>query len=137
MVSNQPYLLRAFYDWIVDSACTPHVLVDATLTGVSVPQEHVQDGQIVLNISPMSVEALNLGNEWITFFARFSGQRTYIEVPVHSIRGIYAKENGEGASFQTSFDAEVDNSYVTSPSSPSDKDDSRKPRKKPTLTVVK
>ncbi|HEB86652.1 MAG TPA: ClpXP protease specificity-enhancing factor, partial [Gammaproteobacteria bacterium] len=29
MSSNQPYLLRALYDWIVDNSLTPYVLVNA------------------------------------------------------------------------------------------------------------
>jgi len=29
MTPNRPYLLRAFFDWIVDNECTPHLVVDA------------------------------------------------------------------------------------------------------------
>lgn len=52
MTSNQPYLLRAFYEWIVDNDLTPYIVVDATNELVEVPQEFVKDGQIVLNVSP-------------------------------------------------------------------------------------
>ena len=51
MKPRRPYLLRALYDWIVDSGEIPNILVDAEIDGVVVPQEHVQDGQIVLNLS--------------------------------------------------------------------------------------
>jgi len=47
MTSNQPYLLRAFYEWIVDNDLTPYIVVDATNELVEVPQEFVKDGQIV------------------------------------------------------------------------------------------
>ena len=55
MQSNRPYLLKAFFDWIVDNQCTPYVIVDANYIGVEVPQEFVNDGQIVLNIAPRAV----------------------------------------------------------------------------------
>ena len=29
MKSNRYYLLKAFYEWIVDSDCTPYIAVDA------------------------------------------------------------------------------------------------------------
>jgi hypothetical protein len=51
MTSNRPYLIRALYEWIEDNGLTPHLLVNAELPGVEVPKQHVQDGQIVLNIN--------------------------------------------------------------------------------------
>ena len=60
MKSQRPYLLRALYEWIVDSDEVPYVLVDANLEGVQVPAEHVQDGQIVLNIGPGAIRDLNI-----------------------------------------------------------------------------
>ena len=47
MTSNRPYLLRAFFDWIVDNQCTPHLVVNADFPNVIVPTQFVQDGQIV------------------------------------------------------------------------------------------
>ena len=44
MTSNQPYLLRAFHEWIVDKDLTPYIVVDATNELVEVPQEFVNDG---------------------------------------------------------------------------------------------
>ena len=41
MSSQRPYLLRALYEWVVDNGMTPHVLVDATRPGVSVPPSTV------------------------------------------------------------------------------------------------
>ena len=52
MTSNKAYLVRAFYDWIVDNDCTPYIVADAFYPGVAVPQQHVSDGQIVLNLAP-------------------------------------------------------------------------------------
>lgn len=100
MTSNKPYLLRAFYDWIVDNQCTPYVVVDAYVPGVNVPQSYVTDGQIVLNIAPRAVTAFHMDLESICFNTRFGGVPTDITVPVAAVMGIYARENGQGMIFQ-------------------------------------
>lgn len=41
---SRPYLLRALYQWLNDNGLTAHLMVDATVVGVDVPPEHVQDG---------------------------------------------------------------------------------------------
>ena len=81
MRSNRPYLLRAFFDWIVDSDCTPHIIVDAHYPMVAVPQEFVKDGQIVLNIAPRAVTNLSLDGDDVQFSARFNGMPVDIYVP--------------------------------------------------------
>jgi stringent starvation protein B len=52
LTPRRPYLLRAFYEWLLDNQLTPHLVVDVTLPGVLVPMEYARDGQIVLNIAP-------------------------------------------------------------------------------------
>lgn len=100
MAPRRPYLVRAFYEWLVDNELTPHLVVDATMPGVRVPMEFVQDGQIVLNIVPHAVGNLELGNEAITFNARFSGRPHAIIVPMYAVQAIYARENGAGTVFE-------------------------------------
>lgn len=102
MKSSRPYIIRAIYEWIVDNDCTPHLLVDVNQEGVDVPQAYVTDGQIVLNISPSAVIGLEMSNELIFFNGRFGGVATDITVPIHSILGIYARENGQGMVFEAS-----------------------------------
>lgn len=143
MLSQQPYLLRAMYDWIVDSHCTPHLFVDATSSNVIVPEEYVEDGCIILNVSAQAVSNLILGNEKITFNARFGGKPVYIDVPVDAINAIYARENGEGLTFASPSQAalhEVSNLSESDVLAESDEQeaiprpDSSKP---PVLKVVK
>ncbi|USD41618.1 ClpXP protease specificity-enhancing factor [Vibrio sp. SCSIO 43135] len=100
MTPRRPYMLRAFYDWLVDNDLTPHLVVDATMPGVRVPQEFVQDGQIILNVAPRAVGNLELGNEAITFSARFSGRPHSVIVPLYAVQAIYARENGAGTMFE-------------------------------------
>ena len=99
MTSNRPYLLRAMYDWLVDNDCTPHIVVNAYHSGVSVPQQYVSKGQIVLNIAPRAITNFVMDNEAVAFTTRFGGVPTEIFVPTMAILGIYARENGQGMMF--------------------------------------
>lgn len=127
MTSNRPYLLRAFYDWIVDNDMTPYILVDASYPGIQIPHDFVQDGRIVLNISPTACRGLMLENDRILFTTRFSGQSTQIFLAPGAVLEIYAKENGRGISFPPEEDD-------TLPPSGSDSD--KASRKKPSLKLV-
>jgi|TARA_B110000908_G_scaffold43424_1_gene52852 stringent starvation protein B len=139
MSPNRPYLLRAFFDWIVDNDCTPHIIVDAHHPMVAVPQEFVKDGQIVLNIAPRAVTNLSLDGDDVQFSARFNGMPVDIYVPIAGVLGIYAQENGQGMVFDQEDSPEPPS--ATPPSAPKmvrsseAKDKSIKP--KPSLRVVK
>ena len=69
LTPRRPYLLRAFYEWLLDNQLTPHLVVDVTLPGVQVPMEYARDGQIVLNIAPRAVGNLELANDEVRFNA--------------------------------------------------------------------
>ena len=99
MTSPKSYLLRAFYEWILDNSMTPYVLVDALGTGVTVPSEYIEDGKIILNIAPAAVQALVMDKEQLSFSARFRGSSREIMVPMTAVRAVYAKENGRGMVF--------------------------------------
>ncbi len=96
MTSNRPYLLRAIYDWILDNNLTPHLLVDTKDARVAVPRQYVKDDSIVLNVAPSAVRNLRLGNDAVSFSARFGGTPFDVYVPLESARMIFAKENGQG-----------------------------------------
>lgn len=96
--STKPYLLRALYEWCVDNGFTPYlsVLVDQS---TRVPMEYVRDGEIVLNIGPLATSHMAMGNEFVEFTARFAGVARELTIPVARIAAIYARENGQGMSF--------------------------------------
>ncbi|HEX7325802.1 MAG TPA: ClpXP protease specificity-enhancing factor [Rhodanobacteraceae bacterium] len=96
MTSNRPYLLRAVHEWICDNGLTPYIVVDAASPGVQVPPQAVRDGRVVLNLAPRAVSRLDIGNDAITFMARFGGVSHAISVPVQAVQAIYAHENGHG-----------------------------------------
>jgi stringent starvation protein B len=127
MTSTRPYLIRAFYDWIVDNDLTPHLVINAEQDNVTVPGQHVEEGQIVLNISPHAVQELSLENDWIAFDARFGGSNFHVSLPPSAVLGIYARENGHGMLFQEE---------EPSPEPPSDPNPGES-SKRPALKVVK
>ena len=96
---RRPYLLRALHEWISDSGETPHIVVDAAAEGVVVPRQYVKDGKIVLNVSFSATQMLKMGNDVVSFEARFSGASFAVQVPVRAILGIYARETGQGMIF--------------------------------------
>ncbi|MEZ5438775.1 MAG: ClpXP protease specificity-enhancing factor [Lysobacteraceae bacterium] len=134
MTSNRPYLIRAMYEWISDNAMTPYLLVDAAADGVHVPPQAVKDGRVVLNIAQRAVARLELGNDWIRFQARFSGQAFPVEVPISAVAAIYAQESGQGMMLP----AEDDDAAVA-PGEDNDNgdDDNGGSKRPPHLRVVK
>ncbi len=131
MTSNKPYLIRAFYDWLVDNELTPYIAVDAQYPNVLVPVQHVQDGQIVLNIAPESLGSISMAGEVIEFTARFGGKVEHLYIPYEAIAAIYARENGVGSSFSVEYpDPDVEVPEETQSSKPEKKG-------KPSLSIVK
>lgn len=128
MTSRRPYLIRAIYEWVLDNELTPYLLVDATYPDTELPQQYIEDGRIVLNISPQSVRFLDINNDQISFTARFSGSSQTLFFPIGSVLAIYAKENGNGMLF--------DADDVPPPSSPTTKP-TKKASGRPILKVVK
>lgn len=131
MNSSRPYLLRALYEWILDNNCTPYLLVNAGYPETVVPQNFVEDGQIVLNVSPNAVRQLDMDNDRVTFDGRFGGVPQQVWLPVQSVMAIYARENGQGMVFEIE--------PVTPPEPPTDhiKPESKPAASRPALKVVK
>lgn len=129
MNSSRPYLIRGIYEWIVDNGCTPYLLVDTQSPEVVVPMQFIENSRIILNIAPMAVQALALGNEAVSFNARFGGTPMNVVVPVSAVLAVYARENGKGMVFGE--DDGGDHPTGNSPAPTPEKS------RRPTLTVVK
>lgn len=124
--STKPYMIRAIYEWCVDNGLTPHlmVLVDA---GTRVPTGFVKDGEIVFNINYSAIKGLQMENDAITFSARFNGVPQNIYIPIAAVKGIFARENGQGMFFEPE----------QNPSPPISGGAPPNPKKKPSLKLVK
>ena len=96
--STRPYLIRAIHEWCCDNGYTPHITVSVDQS-VQVPLEYVKDGEIVLNVGLTATTGLQLGNDFISFKARFSGVARDIMVPVDQVIAVFARENGQGMAF--------------------------------------
>ena len=135
MNTLKPYLIRAVYDWCVNSDLTPYLLVNAEVgEQLVVPRQSVQDGRIVLNLRPQAVHNLALGDQKIAFNARFGGKPMHVQIPVQAVLAIYARENGQGMVFEAPDEGEP--SPPPSPAS-TDPQDSKPARPRPVLKVVK
>lgn len=144
MTSSKPYMLRAIYEWIIDNEMTPYIVLDAEYAGVQVPSEYVEDGRIILNISPEACRGLHLENDRVVFTARFNGVAQQIFAPPAAAMAIYAKETGKGMVFAEEKAEEGDGSTeeaaapAASGSSNANSKSSPSSRKRgPSLKVVK
>lgn len=99
MLSRKPYFLRAMHQWIMESGCTPYIVVDAHAEGVEIPPGYAQDGKIVLNVSYAATQNLEIGNEQLSFAARFGGVSRQLRIPLAAVLAVYAQETGQGMLF--------------------------------------
>lgn len=145
MTSNQPYLLKAFYEWIVDNALTPYMVVIADYPGTEIPTQFVNNNQIVLNVSPNACVNFSFDLEYVSFNARFSGQPMQVHFPCSAVAAIYAKENGAGTAFEVpeyvkeGFSSDDDTQSQSSRTSNKKNvaSDGSNPQKKPNLRIIK
>jgi stringent starvation protein B len=145
MTSHRPYLLRALWEWIADNGMTPHLLVDATRPGVRVPAHTIKDGKVVLNIADRAVARLEMGNDAVSFSARFAGASHSVMVPVSAILAIYARETGQGMALPEEMGpsppdqdvVEDDDQSAAPDDTPPDDDGAPPPRRGAHLRVVK
>jgi len=120
--SRRPYLLRAIHEWISDSGCTPHVVVDANGTGVEVPRQYVRDGKIVLNLSWSATSQLRMTNDEVTCHGRFGGVSMTVRLPINSVLAIYARETGQGMIFSDEDAGPAPQGPAHAPDSPAGSD---------------
>ena len=159
LIPTKPYMLRAIHEWCVDNGLTPHLLV-AVNAQCRVPMAYVKDGEIVLNLNYTATKDLLMDNDAIVFSARFGGVSQHLYVPMAAVKGIFARENGQGMFFELEAnaaskskeekpalviatpDANADappQQSLANPSANPSPGPSAKPsvKKKPTLTIVK
>ncbi len=129
MTSTKPYLVRAFYEWIIDNHLTPYIAVNAEIPGTAVPLQYVEAGKITLNVAPAAIKDLKLGNDVLTFSARFAGVLSHVTVPIKAVLAVYARENGRGMVFG---EEEGDDDKLPPPPTPPIEKSN-----KPKLTIVK
>ena len=150
LIPTKPYMVRAIHEWCTDNGFTPHLLVVVS-SQTRVPIGYVKEGEIVLNLNYSATKDLHIDNEVITFSARFGGVSQNLYVPMNAVRGIFARENGQGMFFEvgektTDKPIEVPSDALGAakmepnghaPSGSGDLTTSKNTSKKPKLTIVK
>ncbi len=145
LISTKPYMLRAMHEWCMDNNLTPHLLV-AVNAQTRVPMAYVKDGEIVLNLNYAATKDLHMDNDAVIFSARFGGVSQNMYIPMSAVKGIFARENGQGMFFEIEeLASKITNTASDLSDSASGKaqaDDSQNSpqatkNKKPTLTIVK
>ena len=89
----------------VDAGLCKKIVVHVD-TSTQVPHCFVVDGRIVLDISAEATNQLELGDEWITFQARFGTKVENIAIPVGNVMAIFAEETNQGMAFDLDLQSE-------------------------------
>ena len=136
--STKPYMIRAIHEWCVDTGLTPHVLV-AVNAQTLVPLAYVKDGEIVLNLNYSATKDLLIDNSAISFSARFGGASQNLYIPINAVRGIFARENGQGMFFEVTAELSSPENAVKADKHPVEQQSktSVTDKKRPTFTIVK
>lgn len=103
MARLRSYVLKTTYEWLLDHQLTPYFLVNAHYEGTIVPQEYVEDGQIILNASAEAIENMYFDHEGVSFDAGFGNDLVRVFLPLESILALYAEETEQGV-FATDSD---------------------------------
>ena len=136
-ISTKPYMVRAIHEWCVDNGFTPHLMV-VVGSKTRVPMAYVKEGEIVLNLSYSATKDLHIDNDAVVFSARFGGVSQNLYVPMNAVRGIFARENGQGMFFEVGEQAQAPSEATpNATTAEAKKIEVEKTRKKPTLTIVK
>lgn len=96
MIPLRPYLLNSLLEWIADNNQTPHLRVDTTVEGVSIPPGIDRDGKVVLDVSAQAISGLMVSSDSMIFSARFGGRPFQVQVPMSAIEVVFSKESGMG-----------------------------------------
>ncbi len=96
--STKPYLIRSIYEWCCECGYTPLLSIKIN-PEMNLPVEYVKNNEIIFNIDHGAVHNLVIGNDIISFSARFNGVAKEISFSVDAVIGIFAREVNQGISF--------------------------------------
>ncbi|MDG6882522.1 Stringent starvation protein B homolog [Phocoenobacter uteri] len=135
----RPYLFNAYYNWIIDNNNTPYILVNAEYLNTDVPKEYINEGRIILSLSPTAIGKYIADEDAISFDARFGGMLRDIYIPFGAMIALYAQETGDGVMFQEEeyFSEESYSARLKSVKSETKQSIKTKPRKNSKLKLVK
>lgn len=101
--STKRNLICSICDWCINNDFTPFISVKNYL-GLNMPKKYIKNDEIIFNISTEAVHDLLINNEFIFFIARFNGISRKLEIPMNTVKGIFAKEVNQGIVFSSEKD---------------------------------
>lgn len=107
LIPTTSYLIRAIHEWCIDNGLTPHLLVQVD-ANTRVPTAYVKNGEIVLNINYSATKDLMIDQQAVSFSARFAGVSQSLYIPIGAVKGIFARENGQGMFFEQTHASKLD-----------------------------
>jgi hypothetical protein len=102
--SNDMAAFQKLYKEVYELGDTLHIRVDVSKSGVHVPMQYDQDGEITLDISPRAIAKFQWTSDGLKFKAKFSGRARIVEVPFLSLLAMYNLETQLGAEFGSKED---------------------------------
>lgn len=88
MLPINKYLIEATINWMNDSECKPHIIVDTTDKNVIVPKQYIQNNQITLNIVASAVINFSLNQKEMSFTSKFNGVEFDVFIPLYAIKAM-------------------------------------------------
>lgn len=88
-----PYIFKAYYDYIVDHDDIPHLLVNPRYEGTVLPAQFSAAEELILSVSPNAVRGFVIGAKGLSFDTKFSGRIFSVFLPYGCIYEIIATES--------------------------------------------
>ncbi len=88
-----PYIFKAYYDYIVDHDDIPHLLVNPRFEGTVLPSQFSAAEELILSVSPNAVRGFVIGAKGLSFDTKFSGRIFSVFLPYGCIYEIIATES--------------------------------------------
>ncbi len=98
-LSSDMEIFQSYYKELYGFGDALHIDVDTSHGGVKVPRAFIQEGKIVLDISPRAIAKFEWTQTGMRFKATFNKKSKDVEVPLSSLTSIYNRETGLGFHF--------------------------------------
>ena len=96
MISKWPFLLKSIYEYLTEIQATVYLEVQCDIAGVQVPESHVEDNRIVLDVSFDAVKDMTWDEKSVHFLAKFPGVVQKIVLPYDAVLALYDHDSGDG-----------------------------------------
>lgn len=99
-LTARPYIIRALYEWCIDKELTPHLLIQWTKNKDNhILGKYAVNNRVIINISPLAVKNLVIGDTAIDLTARFDDVAVDLSIPHEQIIAVYTKESEQYIAF--------------------------------------